>query len=66
MSVSSTKLPVIHFTLPAQVRAAKHEKKKKSEKCYVQLTGELEKTLFFLSQFGRRKEPSGRVYLRIG
>lgn len=65
MSVSSTKLPIIHFTLPAQVRAAKQEKKK-SEKCYVQLTGELEKTLFFLSQFGRRKEPSGRVYLRIG
>lgn len=31
----------------------------------MQLTGGLEKTLFFLSQFGRR-EPSGRVYIRIG
>lgn len=64
MSVSSTKLPVIRFTLPA-TRAAKQKKKIKIEKSYLQLAGGSEKTLFFLSQYGR-SEFSGRVYIRTG
>jgi len=66
MSIPSTKLPLIHVSLPATNKGSKTEKKNpKPEKPYVQLTGGSEKTLFFLSQYGG-SEFSGRVYIRIG